>query len=1097
MTSNDTSAISYSNAWVDNYLQALLSSGLSNEYIQGLPGQKGLAPAADPTTDKDMFAYTQYYVKQILNADEDSLIRAWAKSTSSHDHLTEQAARQEYLTWRVWHLKRMQVQNQKEIDDFKAKAVEVTLEQEDSVTEISSASSQQAVSDTPHEQLAEINENEVADDGVPGEQILVSDAFTARVNKLYIVLISLHGLVRGMDMELGKDPDTGGQVKYVVELARSLAYHPAVFRVELLTRLIKDPKVHEDYGEAEECLYQGEGDTGGAYIVRLPCGPTNKYVRKEELWPYVREFADNGINHVRNMVSYMQQNEAVPVELYVIHGHYADAGEVAAVMSHSLGTDMVLTGHSLGRNKLDHLYKMGMSMKDIEEKYAISRRIEGEERALDAAVMTFTSTQQEVDMQWGLYDGYDPKLEKALRSRGKARSMPMMKVIPPGLDFSKLKVQMKEDPFELFNRHLHNGDSGLLNGNSEEQVPSINQTLSASGFDNIPRSALSHEDSKSVIGIGVAETDKDPEIWKAVFRFLRNPRKPAILAMSRPDAKKNIRSIVIAYAQNKLLRELANLVLIMGNRDVIDKMAKGSASILEEVLKLIDQYDLYGSVAYPKAHSQSDVGDIYKLSKATKGVFTNVALQEPFGLTLIEAAAVGVPIVATCHGGPVDIIKTLKNGIIVEPTDTKEVGDALVKIVADRELWKKFSKNGLDNITAYSWPAHCIKYLENIEHEKVARKKIGQKRGSSSWDTKQFEDALAAKVNTKSEDDTQIETTPVTSPASASRYRLKQRSYLCIFTLDIEQNAPKIANMLKNCLLSLESWNANPATCPLGFAVVSMMGVDTTKQILIKNDVNLASLDALISNGGASLSLQLQNGDGFENNEAYEAFIYALWDKAAFTRNLTNVKHGQGDKGKQLLISRDDIANLSDDAPKVAPSQFETGPYHILLQMNKDAVDSSVTNADIFNGIMKKMRTTGTRINMAVQSVPIKEDNGKQLTMLHITPKRASRALALRYLSIVFEIPMENQSVFVCPKTVVGNQLNSYVSDIEDLIGGASKAYIVPVGTEEEMSENGCELDISPFLACPDRVKVLTEDLSEAYKTVALDAIGVKSHKPF
>jgi hypothetical protein len=38
-------------------------------------------------------------------------------------------------------------------------------------------------------------------------------------------------------------------------------------------------------------------------------------------------------------------------------GHYADAGEAAALMSLTLGADMVLTGHSLGRNKLEHLLK--------------------------------------------------------------------------------------------------------------------------------------------------------------------------------------------------------------------------------------------------------------------------------------------------------------------------------------------------------------------------------------------------------------------------------------------------------------------------------------------------------------------------------------------------------------------------------------------------------------------------------------------------------------------------------------------------------------------------------------------------------------------
>lgn len=47
------------------------------------------------------------------------------------------------------------------------------------------------------------------------------------------------------------------------------------------------------------------------------------------------------------------------LQLYDIHGHYADAGEAASLISLTLGVDMVLTGHSLGRNKLDHLLKSG------------------------------------------------------------------------------------------------------------------------------------------------------------------------------------------------------------------------------------------------------------------------------------------------------------------------------------------------------------------------------------------------------------------------------------------------------------------------------------------------------------------------------------------------------------------------------------------------------------------------------------------------------------------------------------------------------------------------------------------------------------------
>ena len=37
-----------------------------------------------------------------------------------------------------------------------------------------------------------------------------------------------------------------------------------------------------------------------------------------------------------------------------VHGHYADAGEIASLLAATLGVPMVLTGHSLGRNKLAH-----------------------------------------------------------------------------------------------------------------------------------------------------------------------------------------------------------------------------------------------------------------------------------------------------------------------------------------------------------------------------------------------------------------------------------------------------------------------------------------------------------------------------------------------------------------------------------------------------------------------------------------------------------------------------------------------------------------------------------------------------------------------
>ena len=61
--------------------------------------------------------------------------------------------------------------------------------------------------------------------------------------------------------------------------------------------------------------------------------------------------------------------------------------------------------------------------------------------------------------------------------------------------------------------------------------------------------------------------------------------------------------------------------LIMGNRDDVDEMSSTNSSVLLSILKLIDKYDLYGQVAYPKHHKQSDVPDIYRLAAKTKVLF--------------------------------------------------------------------------------------------------------------------------------------------------------------------------------------------------------------------------------------------------------------------------------------------------------------------------------------------------------------------------------------------------------------------------------------------------------------------------------------------
>lgn len=51
------------------------------------------------------------------------------------------------------------------------------------------------------------------------------------------------------------------------------------------------------------------------------------YLRKELLWPHIREFADRTIDHIRTKLALFAA-AGRNVRLLCVHGHYADAAEV-------------------------------------------------------------------------------------------------------------------------------------------------------------------------------------------------------------------------------------------------------------------------------------------------------------------------------------------------------------------------------------------------------------------------------------------------------------------------------------------------------------------------------------------------------------------------------------------------------------------------------------------------------------------------------------------------------------------------------------------------------------------------------------------------
>ena len=599
--------------------------------------------------------------------------------------------------------------------------------------------------------------------------------------KYHIQLFSVHGLLRAENMQLGHDADTGGQIKYVVELGKALSTSEDVERVELFTRLIDDKAVSEDYARPVEEI------NDKFRIARMQCGG-KKYMRKELLWPHLDEYVDK-------IIKYIKRRSAIPD---IFHGHYPDAGYVAMQLAEIFGTPFVYTGHSLGRSKLKRLTSEDMKAEEINKKYKIDYRIQMEEEVLKKADLIIASTRQEVAEQYGQYDNKD---------------MPDYQVIPPGLDIEKF-------------------------------YPFYHDMLPETAKDEI-------------------ELYAQASMLEELNRFFMHPDRPVILSLCRPDKRKNIAGLIKAYGEDLELQSMANLAVFAGIRKDITNMEDNERDVLTEILLLMDKYDLYGKIAIPKKHDfEHEVPELYRIAAEKKGVFVNSALTEPFGLTLIESAACGLPVVAPDDGGPRDIIKNCPSGILVDTTDTSAIADAVKQIIADGEKWKQYSKAGIMSVRKhYTWDSHASSYIKQI----------------SRIFAEQAEEKMKVAV-----------------PSDAIGRRLAKLNFFIIANIDNTLVGDSNAHLSEFLTLIRENRKH------IGFGLATGRPLESATAFLKKHQVPLP--DVLITSVGA----EIYYGKNLHRGRGWQTHISAKWDRKKIVdllKDLPFLKYQKADVQRRFNVS--------------------------------------------------------------------------------------------------------------------------------------------------------------------------------------------------
>jgi len=118
-----------------------------------------------------------------------------------------------------------------------------------------------------------------------------------------------------------------------------------------------------------------------------------------------------------------------------------------------------------------------------------------------------------------------------------------------------------------------------------------------------------------------------------------------------------------------------------------------------------------------------DVPEILRLLDVVVHASTS---PEPFGRVIVEAMAMRRPVVASCAGGPLEIIEDSRNGFLVPPGDDAGLASRVIALLEDPELAAQMSETAYEDVVSrFSAERHARKVQQIYETALNARPRAG------------------------------------------------------------------------------------------------------------------------------------------------------------------------------------------------------------------------------------------------------------------------------------------------------------------------------------------------------------------------------------
>jgi len=141
------------------------------------------------------------------------------------------------------------------------------------------------------------------------------------------------------------------------------------------------------------------------------------------------------------------------------------------------------------------------------------------------------------------------------------------------------------------------------------------------------------------------------------------------------------------------------IVELSGNIKIsaLDSFYKGGyLSFLKKQLpsKLVNQVDFIDLVVHEKINTYFNNADLY----------VNPSFSESLGMSIIEAMASQLPVVATRVGGVPEVVEEDETGILVEPGDAAALAQAIIRLLENDSLRDTMGNRAVKRaVELFSW----------------------------------------------------------------------------------------------------------------------------------------------------------------------------------------------------------------------------------------------------------------------------------------------------------------------------------------------------------------------------------------------------------